>query len=70
MVADAQSVVQIRIINPTLENVALHKGMRVARLGLVQDPDCVAGMRETDEDDKPTTSVSTEIQELLWTLWK
>ena len=42
--------------------------MIVARLELVRDPDGVTGMRETDEDDKPATSVSTEIQELLWTL--
>ena len=41
--------------------------MRVTRLELVQDLDCVAGMRETNEDDEPTTSVSTEIEELLWT---
>ena len=58
----------IRIINPTLVNVTLHKDMRVTRLELVQDLDCVAGMRETNEDDEPTTSVSTEIEELLWTL--
>ena len=52
------------IINPSSDNVTLHKGMRVARLELIQDPDCVAGMRETVEDDKSATSVSTEMQEL------
>ena len=55
----------VRIINPSSENVTLHKGMRVARLEQIQDPDCVAGMREMFQDD---TSVSTEMQELLWTL--
>ena len=57
-----------RIINPSAENVTLHKGMRVARLELIEDPDCVAGLGETAVDDKPETSVSIEAQQLLWNM--
>ena len=42
--------------------------MKVARLELIEGPDCVAGLGETVADDKPVTSVSTEIQQLLWNM--
>jgi len=56
----------IRIINLSSKDVTLHKGMKVAKLELIQDPDFVAGLGITVREDTPATSVSTEVQELLW----
>ena len=60
------SYLPLRIINPSPEDVTLHKGMRVARLELIQDPDFIAST--TVGADKPVSSVFAEMQELLWTL--
>jgi len=46
----------------------LYKGTKVAKLELIQDPDFVAGLGTTVGEDIPATSVSTEVQELLWAL--
>jgi len=58
----------IRIINPSSEDVTLHKGTKVAKLELIQDPDFIAATGTTVGGDKPATLVSSEMQRLLWTL--